>query len=171
MLLGGSWPCRSTASPAHAWGLGSWWSWLKTMTVLWLFILSLLWVSHFRTKERDTSSHSRALSWFLSPSLDTQHNMPMDRHAGIEHSFMGVQLDENVCLSLALRSSYPIFSCAHTQTHIGFSECCSAGIMQHLHSPECSIWTSAHHMNTIVFISWKRLRISQIHKCTGMTIT
>lgn len=33
------------------------------------------------------------------------------------------------------------------------------------------VWTSALHMNPIVFISLKRLRNSQIHGCVSMTIT
>ena len=155
---------------ARGWGLGSWRSGFKTMKVLWLFILSLLWMSHSGTKGRDTSSHSRALSWFLSPSLDAQHNMPMDRHAGVHAQLQGktyVSWLLYIPLSLFLGRTH---ARTHTNTHLTFSTPLSLvlrngplwiAVSEHL----LAAWT------LLSSLSLKRLRISQILECVSMTIT
>lgn len=125
----------------HGWSLGSRWRRLKTMKVLWLFILSLLWVSHARTKERDTSSHSRALSWFLRRSLDTQPDMPMDRHAGVN-----IRGFTTMCVSPLFPPRTSLSQRVYVaQRHtFGLPRRRSAPIMQHSCSPGCSVRTSAH---------------------------
>lgn len=134
---------------ARSWGLGSWRSGFKTMKVLWLFILSLLWMSHSGTMGRDTSSHSRTLSWFLSPSLDAQHNMPMDRHAGVHAQLQGktnVSWLLYIPLSLFLGRTH-----AHKHTFNFLNTALTRIAQRPSPDRDRSVRTSARRVNTVVF--------------------
>lgn len=96
----------------EVWGSGG--TGLKTMKVLWLFILSLLWVSRSITKEKDTSSHSRDLSRFFS--LDTQH--VNERHVGIHTQIMyAVHLTRNASSLFVNWLAFSEDTHIHTRTH------------------------------------------------------
>lgn len=146
--------------------MGSWWSWFATIMVLWLFILSLLWASESRTKERDTSSHSRALSLLLSHRLDTQHaNAETFRNTDTASQ---VPMKYTACLFLK-NTSLPLyldFTC--TTMHFIFSTpfrwYCATFVLPSLQRLNIC---SPHEHYCIYFTE----EVKWIHKWVSMTIT